>query len=129
MAQSTRRCLKSLCVLGREQRGSVAVEMGIIALAFLAFLVGILQFGYALWLQNALNYSVAAAARCASLSCSTDIASYAADASGAGFASTVFSLGTAACGNQVTASYAMVLPIPFVSNSAVTLTAQACYPT
>lgn len=103
--------------------------MAIVALVFLTFLIGIAQFGYALWLQNALNYSVAAAARCASLNCSTDIPAYAADASGAGFASTVFSLSTAACGNQVTASYAMTLAIPFVSNSAVTLTAQACYPT
>ena len=117
-----------LRVLGRERRGSTAVEMALVAPVFLAFILGIMQFGYALWLQNALNYSVAAAARCASLGCSADIAGYAADVAGAGLASSVFTLSTASCGNQVTASYALPLSIPLVNSTSMTLTAQACYP-
>ena len=102
--------------------------MALASSGLFAFMFGIMQFGYALWLQNALDFSVAAAARCASMSCSTDIPGYAASASGASFASSVFTLSTPSCGNQVAASYPMTIPVPFVNDFSVTLTAQACYP-
>jgi hypothetical protein len=79
-----------------------------------------------------LTYSVAEAARCASINptlCGTtsQIQSYASGLSGAGFDSSIFSRTTPGCGNQVTASYPLTLIIPTLSVS-VTLSAQACYP-
>ena len=122
------RWLLAIQIICSEQRGNTAIEFALIACGLLTFCIGIIQFGYALWLQNALNYSVAAAARCASLSCSTNIVSYAAGASGAPFDSSVFTLSTPSCGNQVSASYPMTITVPFVNSFSVTLTAQACYP-
>jgi Flp pilus assembly protein TadG len=113
-------------------RGSVAIEFALTAIVFLLFLFGIIETGRAMWLQSALNYSVAEAARCASINptlCGTtsQIQSYAGDQSGAGFDSSVFSVSTPSCGTQVSASYPLNLTIPTLAIS-VTLTAQACYP-
>jgi Flp pilus assembly protein TadG len=123
--------------LARDRRGATAVEMGLIAPALFTFLLGIAECGYVFWLQNALDYSVSAAARCASINTSTcdnaaDTASYAAGVSGAGFSSTVFTLtANTTCGgkngNLVSGSYSVTLNIPFV-NLMPTLTSQACYP-
>jgi Flp pilus assembly protein TadG len=116
----------------RDVRGSVAIEFALTAIVFLLFLFGIMESGRAMWLQSALNYSVAEAARCASINptlCGTtsQIQSYASGQSGAGFESSIFFANTASCGNQVSASYPLALTIPTLAIS-VTLTAQACYP-
>jgi Flp pilus assembly protein TadG len=121
----------------RDRSGATAVEMGLIAPILFAFLLGIAQFGYTFWLQNALDYSVTAAARCASVNTTTcdnvaDTQAYAAGVSGAGFASTVFTATLATTcggknGNLVSGSYAYSFVIPFVDLS-MTLTSQACYP-
>jgi Flp pilus assembly protein TadG len=113
-------------------RGNVAIEFALTATALLVFLFGILQAGYAMWLQSALDYAVAEAARCASIDTTTcgtasQIQSYASGLSGAGFDSSIFSPTTPSCGNQVSASYPLALTIPTLTIS-VTLTAQACYP-
>ena len=115
-------------------RGSAAVELALVAPALLMFVFGIAETGRALWLQNALDYSVAEAARCASVnptSCGSagDIENYAAARSGCGLDASVFSVTTPSpsCGNQVSANYPMALTIPFLTLR-VTLTAQACYP-
>ena len=111
----------------------MAVEFALTAIVLSMFLFGIMEAGRAMWLQSALNYSVAEAARCASINttlCGTtsQIQDYASSQSGAGFAGSIFSRTTTACGNQVTASYPLALTIPTLSVS-VTLTAQSCYPT
>src|SRR5579862_2426027 len=98
----------------------------------LMFLFGIIATGQTVWRQNGLNTSVAAAARCASVNpilCGTagQIQAYAAKWTSIGFSPSVFSVTTAQCGNQITASYPTPLLIPFLSLS-VTLRAQACYP-
>lgn len=116
----------------RDVRGSAAIEAALTCTGLLIFLFGIIEFAFAMWLQSALNYSVAEAARCASVNptlCSTtsQIQSYAADQSGAGFDSSIFAVSTPSCGNQVAASYPLVLTIPTLTVS-VTLGAQACYP-
>jgi Flp pilus assembly protein TadG len=122
-----------------EQRGATAVEFALTAPALFMFLLGIAWMGYALWLQNALDYSVTEAARCAanSSTCgapssqtSALVTSYAAGASGAGLDSSVFTYSAPAsgtCGYQVTASYPMTLTIPWVPLS-LTLSSSACYP-
>ena len=116
----------------KDVRGSAAVEVAFTCMGLLIFLFGIIELGFAMWLQSALDYSVAEAARCASVNstlCGTtsQIQSYAADRSGASFDSSIFSVSTPSCGNQVSASYPLTLTIPTITFS-VTLGAQACYP-
>src|SRR5947207_6842706 len=62
------RVSKRLRALVRDRRANTAVEFALAAPALFLFMFGIIEVGYALWMQNALDYSVAAAARCASLS-------------------------------------------------------------
>ena len=61
------RISRRLRALVRDRRASTAVEFALAAPALFLFMFGIIECGYALWMQNALDYSVAAAARCASL--------------------------------------------------------------
>jgi hypothetical protein len=94
------------------------------------FLFGIIELGYAMWIQNALDFSVATASRCASLnggSCAGQVTTYAASQSGAGIDSSVFTYTrTASCGCQVTATYSMPLNIPW-TDLTVILTSDSCY--
>jgi Flp pilus assembly protein TadG len=120
--------------LRHDSRGSAAVELALVAPALFMFVFGIAETGRALWLQSALDYSVAEAARCASINPTTcgsvdDIQTYAAARSGSGVDASVFSvtIPVPSCGNQISANYPMALMIPFLALS-VTLTAQACYP-
>ena len=128
------RGIAGLCGLRRDSRGTAAVELALVAPALFLFVFGIAETGRALWLQNALDYSVAEAARCATINpavCGSvnDIQNYAAARSGSGADALVFSvtIPTPSCGNQVSANYPMALTIPFLTVS-VNLTAQACYP-
>lgn len=130
--------------LWRSQHGgSPAIEMGLVAPALFTMLLAIAWFGYAFWLQNALDYAVTNAARCASVNSAcqsgtpaaadaTATAIYAAAASGAGFASTVFTVTpNTTCGgksgNLVVGNFAVALAIPFVPIS-LNLSSRACYP-
>jgi len=118
--------------LARNRFGGLAAEFGLVATPIVLLLLGTMELGRGLWIQNALNHSVEEAARCASIdvnNCNTSaqIKSFAAGVAGAGFANSVFTPSTAGCGNKVTASYPMTLAIPFASMS-ITLTAQSCYP-
>ena len=117
---------------GRNQAGNPAVEFGLLAPALMLFIFGIAEGGRLLWTVNALHYSVQEAARCASIDTTncgtaTQIQSFAAGRSGAGFASSVFTATVASCGNRVSASYTMPLNIPFMPHS-ISLSAQSCYP-
>jgi Flp pilus assembly protein TadG len=118
--------------LVRDQRGSVAVEMALLATPLFLFVLTTINAGRVLWLQNALDTSVTDAARCAAVNpsrCGTasQITTYAANRSGAGFNSTIFSFAQEGCGNRVSATYPLTLKLPFVSYS-LSLSAQACYP-
>jgi len=130
--QTQAKLLQLVRALARSRSGSTAVQMAFVAPAMLMFILGIMEVGRVMWLQNALNYSVVEAARCISNSPSTcgsasQTQSFAASQSGAGFASSVFTVTTASCGNKVTATYPVMLDIPYV-NLSTTLTSQACYP-
>lgn len=125
--------LRLLGALASARSGSAVVELAFIVPAVILFVLGIMEVGRVMWLQNALNYSVVEAARCVSNSpttcaTATQTKSFAAATAGAGFDSSVFTVTTASCGNQVSASYPVTLAIPYMSLSA-TLTSQACYPT
>jgi Flp pilus assembly protein TadG len=124
--------LNSVRGLMRNRSGSVADEFALVATPLVVLLLGTMELGRGLWIQNALNYSVEGAARCASIdtnNCGTQaqIQSYAAALAGASFTSSIFTPSTPSCGNQVSASYPMTLNIPFTSVS-ITLTATSCYP-
>jgi hypothetical protein len=115
-----------------DRRGNAAIEVALTLPPLLLMILGVIEFGRALWLQNALDFSVAEAARCASVNttqCGTAeaIAAFASARTGSGFDSSMFSAATASCGHSVSASYPMALAIPFAPIS-VTLTAQACFP-
>jgi Flp pilus assembly protein TadG len=116
----------------RQHRGNAAIEVALTLPALMLLIFGIIEFGRALWLQSALDFSVVEAARCASINpsrCGTadEIKDFARSQAGSGFDSSVFSTATASCGNQVSGQYPMALTIPFAPIS-VTLTAQACFP-
>jgi Flp pilus assembly protein TadG len=113
-------------------RGNAAIEVALTLPAVLLLIFGIIEFGRALWLKSALDFSVVEAARCASVNpslCGTadQIKAYASGQAGSGFDSSVFSTTTAGCGNQVSGSYPLTLAIPFAPIS-LTLTAEACFP-
>jgi Flp pilus assembly protein TadG len=117
--------------LARDQSAATAVEFAIVVGPLILLLFGIMEFGRALWLLNALHYASEEAARCASNSTamcgtSSQIQSFAVSRSGADFQAEAFTVTSAACGNLVTASYPMNLMIPFGSYS-VTLQAQSCF--
>ena len=126
------RIVEMLRQAGRDRSGNAAVEMAFAAVPLCLFLFAIIGAGQTMWLQNALNASVAEAARCASVNptlCGTepDIQTYAANQAGAEFDDAIFSWSRTACGNQVTATYPLALTVPFMTVS-VNLSAQACYP-
>ena len=122
-----------LSVIGRLMRaqvGSMSVDFAMIATPLFLLILGASEVGRALWYQNALNYSVEEAARCATVdtnNCNTSdqIKSYAAARSGAGFAASTFSTSTSGCGNLIKASYPMSIGVAHMS---ITLKAQSCYP-
>ena len=127
-----------LCAVTEDRRGSAAIQLALAMPALCLFLFGIIGVGYALWLQNALDYAVATAARCASLNgtaCTGKLldGTYAASLSGATIAASSFSYTpnllypTVGCGCQVSASRTMSLDVPW-TNLSVTLTSQACFP-
>jgi Flp pilus assembly protein TadG len=133
------RAFAGLRALARDRRGGPVIEFAMAAPALFLFLFGIIELGYAMWIQNSLDFSVATASRCASLNgtaCSGQVASYAADQSGADIASSVFTYTcrasdacgakTATCGCQVKATYSMPLNIPW-TDLTVILTSEACY--
>jgi Flp pilus assembly protein TadG len=120
--------------LARDRRGGPVIEFAMAAPALFLFLFGIIELGYALWIQNSLDFSVATASRCASLTganasspCYSGVTAYAASQSGADTASSVFTYTRGAtCGCQVTATYSMPLNIPW-TDLIVILTSEACY--
>ena len=133
MLQTHSKLMQLVRALASNRSGHSAIEFALLAPAMMTFILGIGEVGRVMWLQNALDYSVTEAARCVSNSPSTcsspsQTQSFAASESGAGFDASVFTVTTASCGNKVSASYPIVLEIPYVTWS-TTLTSQACYPT
>lgn len=112
----------------RTQSGTAAIEMAIGLSIFVIAILGVLEMGRLMWAQNALNYAVQQGARCMLVgACDTTTApTTAANASGFGFASTVFTATTPACGHQVVASYGYSFMTSLIVNTPITLTATAC---
>lgn len=116
-----------------ERGGAAAVEFAMTVPILLVAMLGIVEFGRVLWAQNALHFAVEEAARCATIDVTTcgntsETQTFAATASGFTFPTSAFTVTTATCGNQVTASYAFQF-LTSLFGTGPTLTAQACFPT
>ena len=120
--------------LFRNNRGAAAVEFALAALPVMLFILGIMQTGWILWIDNLLRVSVDAAARCGAVSTSTTLPCY-----GLGLANmrstanlvfgplsgATFSNNSSCGGAGLIGTYPVT--IVFVVN--LTLTAKSCYPT
>ena len=123
--------------LFKNTRGAAAVEFGLLALPVIGFLFAIIEFGWILWIDNALNIAVDTAARCGAVQSTT------APCSGTDMvtaANTIFPLtapnGTfttnTSCqndgGSGLVGTYNVSIGV-WVWSVNVTLTANSCYPT
>lgn len=118
--------------LALDTAGSTAVEFAFVGPLLLLMMFGVIEFGRALWTENALQYAVAEAARCMTVNTNlcgspSQTQAFAATRSGLSLPASVFTAGRAFCGNKVSARYSFepllgLLPYP------VTLTAQSCFP-
>src|SRR5215471_20839776 len=57
--------------LFKNDRGATAVEFALVALPVLAFIMGIIQFGWVVWVDNLLHISVDTASRCGAVGSTT----------------------------------------------------------
>src|SRR5947209_1195488 len=64
--------LRRLC---RSEIGTTAIETAFLLPVFLTFVIGIMEFGRAMWIQSSLQYAVEAAARCAVVQASSTCSS------------------------------------------------------
>jgi Flp pilus assembly protein TadG len=117
--------------LVRDCSGAVAVEFLIVLFPLLLLLLGTFDIGIVTLTFTRINYAVEAAAKCGAISaamCASppQTSAYGASIAGLrGLDASRFLVTTAACGMNVTVTYAyagVVLP-------AITLSAGACYPT
>jgi Flp pilus assembly protein TadG len=119
-----------------RERGAAAIEFAIILPVLLLCVLGLIEFGRAIWTQATLDHAVQAAARCAAvdpLTCGTvaQIQQYAtAKAPGLTLPASTFTVTTPrpACGVQVTASLAFDFLVPELLPYSQTLNARACFP-
>jgi Flp pilus assembly protein TadG len=132
--------------LWRARRGATAIEMAFLLPVFMLFLLGICEFGRAMWTQTALQFAVEAAARCAAISpslctasggSSMDIPGYAATQTfGMSIPASAFTYTqNFACGgvglgggSMVEAAYAFPAIVPALVPVDVTLHAKSCHP-
>jgi Flp pilus assembly protein TadG len=119
--------------LWADRRGATAVEFAVLLPVFLPLIFGVIQLGEMFWTQTAMQHAVEMAARCAAINATTcgsasQTQTYATtQAYGLTLPSGTFTASSAACGNQVAASYTF----PFVTAwfpATINLTAQSCHP-
>ena len=121
-------------MMRERQRGSVAVEYGIILPVFLMLVLGLIDTGRLLWTQTTLDRAAEAAARCGAIDAAacgtgTQLQQYAAgQALGLAIEPGAFSVAVQSCGVEVTAQYPFTLLVPWIARDELTLTAKACYP-
>jgi Flp pilus assembly protein TadG len=115
-----------------DEAGAALVEYALVLPALLALVFGIMQLGGMAWTQEALNYAVQEAARCAVVRpdlCGTpgDVQHYAASqALGLSVQASAFDVSADTCGVDVKASLAYDFILSPFNASPVQLTAEAC---
>ena len=122
----------------RCERGAAAIEFAIILPILLLCVLGIIEFGRAIWTQATLDYAVQAAARCyalghgvalATCETTTQTQQYATTkAPGLTLPAAVFTVTLPPCGAQVAASLAFDFLVPALLPYSQTLSATACFP-
>lgn len=121
----------------RSQCGASAVEFALVAVPFFLILFGVIEGGRLLWTQLGLQHAVEMAARCASLATSsnlnpcpgTSVQAYAtSQAYGLSPPTNVFTVLSAECGSEVTATYTFAFITSYFGISPLTLTARSCAP-
>jgi hypothetical protein len=131
------------CLWGRRD-GVTAIEMAFVLPVFILFLLGITEFGRALWTQTTLQYAVETAARCAKVTngalCLPTVEAYAASqAIGMTIPPSAFTYtpnatcgvgsdDTGAGGAEVSVSFPFVGLVPQLIPVDVTLSARSCHP-
>lgn len=117
-----------------RERGAAAIEFAIILPILLLCVLGLIEFGRAIWTQATLDHAVQAAARCAAIdpvTCGTvaQTQQYATTkAPGLTLPASVFTVTNPACGVQVAASLAFDFLVPELLPYSQTLNARACFP-
>ncbi len=125
--------MKLLGSFVQDEAGSSAVEFGMTVSVFILFVFAVIEAGLLFWSQIGLQHGAEMAARCATINSTTcanasAITTYASQqAYGLTFPSNTFVYASAACGNQVTASYSFQFP-SFMGIAPLSLTAASCYP-
>jgi hypothetical protein len=124
--------------LFKNNRGAAAVEFALVALPVCSFFLGIMQFGYVLWTDNLLHFSVNTAARCGGVQSTTTPCVGPWPASDGGLANmtqtanAVFRLSgvnyTLNSSNCSGAGLVGTYQVKFVLAVTLTLTAESCYP-
>lgn len=127
--------MRSLRSLRASDRGTTAIEVALVFPVFLLMLLGVFEFGRAMWTQSALQYAVQVAARCGAV----DITTCASPSEVIAFAvaqtqpltvpSSAFTATTLACGSSVAVTYPFTFVVPQLLPFNITISAQACYPT
>ena len=125
---------RALPRLARACGGATAIEFGLLALPFLLLVAGIMDCSRMVWTHLALQVAAEQAARCAVVDATncgtaTQVQAYAAAVMPTpGTTPASFSLATAPCGYQVSASLSYAVIVPGYLPASVTLTAQSCAP-
>lgn len=115
-----------------DQNGSTAVEFAITAPVFFLVIFGIIEFCLVIFTQLALQHGVEMAARCGAIKiCASPIAvmQFASDQSyGLSPPLAIFTVNTAACGNEVKAIYQFNYVGIYPGGPSITLNARSCFP-
>ena len=122
----------SLKSLGRDQRGTTAVEFAIIAPVLILLLIGTIAVCFALYLVGSLHFAVEDGARCASVKtticadAATTVAYTQSRYLGPNVSPT-FTYAAAACGNSVTGSITYTMDVG-LRQFVIPISATACFP-
>jgi Flp pilus assembly protein TadG len=128
-----KRIVRAMWVVRREESGATASEFALVVPTFLLLVFGTINAGLAMSAVIQVHYAAQKAARCLSAditgSCTAGNIDTVAKAyyGGPGMTGLTFTASAPSCGNKVTGSGSYDLVTGF-SSTAVTITANACYP-
>ena len=121
--------------LAGDRRGAISMEVGFLALPLVMLLLGAFELGLTLKTRAALQYAAEFGARCAvvtptSCSSSVQVQAYVAPLlNGVTLKSNTFTLASASCGKEVTASLPYGGTLKIVLQTPLVLRARSCFPT
>jgi Flp pilus assembly protein TadG len=128
----------------KNNRGATAVEFALVALPVMAFMIGIIQFGWVVWIDNLLHISVDTASRCGAIGSITSPCAGGGTPNMITTANTVFQpltdatftrnsncsvdAGSGLAGSGLVGEYNISIGLGVFAIN-LTLTAESCYPT